>query len=241
MVKCPLEQVDRQSFRRFLRTKTGPGSALMNGPKESRLQNPGALNAGDEFATAAQISIRPLPKNGFKSAPLGSGGDDLTAARPARNAACLNAPRGAGQEARARARWPWDSDRQHHQLLSILSFASQTLRNTSGMAGAGKERRAPKLRELLGEIAEEVEHATATCGRVSGKSRSRRRPPGHDSDGVREADRRIPQAACAARLAARTAARHTELTLYRILQEALTCEKHRHRPAHVTVCLTTRR
>jgi PAS domain S-box-containing protein len=82
MVKCPLEQVTGSSFRRFL--SAGDRATLR--PLMKRTDKSGSkiqvlLHAGDGSKMPAQISIRPLAKNGGKSATFGMVVTDMTEAR----------------------------------------------------------------------------------------------------------------------------------------------------------------
>jgi PAS domain S-box-containing protein len=82
MVKCPLEQVTGSSFRRFLsdedRALLRPLLKLVN-QSGSKIQV--QLNAVDGSHMPAQISIRPLAKQGTKHAPIGMVVTDMTEAR----------------------------------------------------------------------------------------------------------------------------------------------------------------
>src|SRR5439155_191328 len=82
MVKCPLEQVIGSSFRRFL---SAEDRATLR-PLLKRADKAGSkiqvlLNAGDGSQMPAQISIRPLAKNGFNRATIGMVVTDMTEAR----------------------------------------------------------------------------------------------------------------------------------------------------------------
>jgi PAS domain S-box-containing protein len=82
MVKCPLEQVMGSSFRRFLsaadRATLRPLMKRAD-PSGSKIQV--LLNAGDGSHMPAQISIRPLAKNGSNRATIGMVVTDMTEAR----------------------------------------------------------------------------------------------------------------------------------------------------------------
>jgi PAS domain S-box-containing protein len=84
MVKCPLEQVAGSSFRRFLsaadRATLKP---LMRRARKSGSKIQVSLRAGDGSKMPAQISIRPLAKNGGNPAAVGMVVTDLTEARRA--------------------------------------------------------------------------------------------------------------------------------------------------------------
>ncbi len=84
MVKCPLEQVMGSSFRRFLsdedRATLRP---LMKLARQSGSKIQVFLNASDGSQIPAQISIRPLAKNGSQTATVGMVVTDMTEARRA--------------------------------------------------------------------------------------------------------------------------------------------------------------
>src|ERR1022692_3330277 len=72
MVKCPLEQVIGNSFRRFLSvTDRATLRLLLKRAHQSGSKIQVLLHAGDGSKMPAQISIRPLAKNGSKSATFG--------------------------------------------------------------------------------------------------------------------------------------------------------------------------
>jgi signal transduction histidine kinase len=124
------------------------------------------------------------------------------------------------------------------QLLCAVLVRSQTLANKLSTRDGPSKREAIKLREMLGQTAEEVERISRNL-----------RPSVLDELGLVPALRATSKEfaertgvsvklACA-QLTAQMPA-DTELTLYRILQEALTnVEKHA-RARHVTVCLRQR-
>jgi PAS domain S-box-containing protein len=84
MVKCPLEQVTGSSFRRFLsiedRATLRP---LMKRAAKSGSKIQVLLLAGDGSQMAAQISIRPLARNGDNHATVGMVVTDMAEARRA--------------------------------------------------------------------------------------------------------------------------------------------------------------
>jgi PAS domain S-box-containing protein len=86
MVKCPLEQVTGSSFRRFLSAEdraTLRPLLKRPGPSGSKIQV--LLHSDDGSKLPAQISIRPLAKNGDNHAPIGMVVTDMTEARRAAN------------------------------------------------------------------------------------------------------------------------------------------------------------
>src|SRR5881396_2227395 len=82
MVKCPLEQVMGSSFRRFLSAEDRATlRPLLKRADKSGSKIQVLLNAGDGSQMPAQISIRPLAKNGFNRATIGMVVTDMTEAR----------------------------------------------------------------------------------------------------------------------------------------------------------------
>jgi two-component system NarL family sensor kinase len=237
MVKCPLEQVTGSSFRRFLsdddRAKLRP---LMRRAGKSGSKIQVLLNAGDGSQMPVQISIRPLPKNGFKSAPLALVVTDLTAAR--RNEELLRGltHRVVQAQEAERGRVALELHDTITQLLCAVLVRSQTLADQLPAREGSAKREAIKLRELLGQTAEEVERISRNL-----------RPSVLDELGLvavlqdtsTEFAKRTGvslKLACVP-LTVRLPG-DIELTLYRILQEALkNVEKHA-TARHVTVCLT---
>lgn len=72
MVKCPLEQVMGSSFRRFLSAEDRATlRALLKRADKSGSKIQVLLIAGDGSQMPAQISIRPLARNGFNRATIG--------------------------------------------------------------------------------------------------------------------------------------------------------------------------
>ena len=239
MVKCPLEQVTGSSFRRFL---SAADRATLR-PLLKRADKSGSkiqvlLNAGDGSKRPAQISIRPLAKDGFNRATIGMVVTDMTEAR--RNEEMLRAltHRVVQVQEAERGRVAIELHDGITQLLCAILFRSQALVTSLSARDGPAKRAALKLRELAGKTAEEVERISHNL-----------RPSVLDQLGLVAALRATTtefadrtgvavKLACA-QLTARLPA-DTELTLYRILQEALrNVEKHA-RARHVTVRLRQR-
>ena len=237
MVKCPLEQVTGSSFRRFLsaedRAKFRP---LMRRAGKSGSKIQVLLNAGDGSQMPVQISIRPLPKNGFKIAPLAMVVTDLTAARRSEELLRILTHRVVQTQEAERGRVALELHDTITQMLCAVLVRSQTLADKLPARDREAKREAIKLRELLGETAEEVERISRNL-----------RPSVLDELGLVDVLRDTStefagrtgislKLACVP-LAVRLP-RDIELTLYRILQDALkNVEKHS-TARHVTVCLT---
>jgi two-component system NarL family sensor kinase len=236
MVKCPLEQVIGSSFRRFLSAEDRATlRPLLKRADKSGSKIQVLLNAGDSSQTPAQISIRPLAKNGFNRATIGMVVTDMTEAR--RNEELLRALSHRLVQAQEAERGRVALELHDHitQLLCAILVRTQALADKLSARDGPSKREAIKLREMLGKTAEEVERISRNL-----------RPSVLDELGlaavVRDtstefADRTgVSVKLACVQLTVRLPA-DTELMLYRILQEALkNVEKHA-RARHVTVRL----
>jgi two-component system, NarL family, sensor kinase len=236
MVKCPLEQVIGSSFRRFLSAEARPTlQLLLKRADQSGSKIQVLLKADNGSRIPAQISIRPLAKNGFNRAIIGMVVTDMTAAR--RNEEMLRAlsHRLVQTQEVERGRVALELHDHITQLLCAILVRSQALADKLSARNAPSKREAMKLRGMLGKTAEEVERISRNL-----------RPSVLDELGLaavlRDTSTEFAQRtgvslklACV-QLTARLPA-DTELTLYRILQEALkNVEKHA-RARRVTVRL----
>ena len=236
MIKCPLEQVMGSSFRRFL---SAADRATLR-PLLKRADKAGSkmqvlLNAGDGSQMPAHISICPLAKNGSKSTTFGMVVTDMTEAR--RNEEMLRAltHRVVHVQEAERGRVALELHDNITQLLCGILVRCQMLADKLSSRDGPLKEEAIKLREMLGQTADEVERISRNL-----------RPSVLDELGLvavlRDTSTEFAgrtgvslKLACV-RSTARLPA-DTELTLYRILQEALkNVEKHA-RARHVTVCL----
>ena len=231
MVKCPLEQVTGSSFRRFL--SAGDRATLR--PLMKRTDKSGSkiqvlLHAGDGSKMPAQISIRPLAKNGGKSATFGMVVTDMTEARRSEEMLRALTHRVVQvQEA--------EGGRITQSLCAVLPRWA-ALANTLPAHEKVSRREVMKLSEMLGQTVEEVQRISrnlrpsvldelglvpalrATCTEFAGRT------------GV---SLKLACKPLTVRLPAQG-----ELALYRILQKALeNVEKHA-RARHVTVRLRQR-
>jgi two-component system, NarL family, sensor kinase len=239
MVKCPLEQVVGSSFRRFLSAQDRATlRPLLKRADKSGSKIQVQLIAGNGSQMPAQISIRPLAKNGFNRATIGMVVTDVTG--PRRNEELLRALSHRQVQAQEAERGRVALELHDHitQLLCAILVRSQTLADKLSARDGPSKGEALKLREMLGQTAEEVERISRNL-----------RPSVLDELGLiavlRDTSTEFAERtgmslklACV-RLTARLPA-DTELTLYRILQEALrNVEKHA-RARHVRVHLTQR-
>lgn len=237
MVKCPLEEVMGSSFRRFLspEDRAALRPLLQRGGKSgSKIQV--RLKVGDGSQMPAQISIRSLTRKGSPRAAVGMVVTDMTEVR--RNEELLRAltNRVVQVQETERERVAFELHDHITQLLCAILFRSQALVDELSAQGGPSMTEAMKLREMLGQTAGEVERISRNL-----------RPGVLDQLGLAAvlhaastefADRTgvSVKLACVP-LSARLPG-DTDLTLYRILQEALkNVEKHA-RARHVIVGLT---
>jgi len=234
MVKHPLEQVIGSSFRRFLSTEDQTMfRRFLKQADGSGAKIQVIIIAGDGSRMPAQISIRPLPRNGFKHAPFGVVVTDMTDAR--RNEELLRAltRRVVQAQEEERGRVAFELHDNITQLLCAVVFRSQALAdNLPGRNGSSK-REAIKLRDMLGKTADEVERISTNLGPSLlgniglGAVLRAARTEFANRTGL------LVRLTCAG-LTARMPA-EIELALYRIFQESLrNVEKHA-RARHVTV------
>lgn len=220
MVRSPLEQVTGGSLRRFLspedRATLRP---LLKRAAKAGSKVPVRLTAADGSSMPAQISIRPLEGKNGDRATVGMVVTDMTAAR--RNEELLRAlSRGLVQaQEDERGRVALDLHDNITQLLCAVLIQSQALADKLSVRDGPSKDEAIKLRDMLGQTADEVERISRDL-----------RPSVLDQLGLvavlrvtsqEFADRTgVALALALARLPERLPAA-TELTLYRILQEAL--------------------
>jgi len=236
MAKCPLEQVLGSSFLRFLSIKDRARLRPLlkpTGRSGAKLQV--LLKTGDGSQLPAQISIRLLAKSGFDRTTIGVVMTDMTEAR--RNEELLRALAHRVVQAQEAERGRLALELHNHitQLLCAILVRCQALANElSARDGAAKEE-AMKLREMLGQAAEEVERISRhlrpsvliELGLLPVLRESITQLVDRTGVRVKLACRQLP-----ARLPA-----GTELTLYRILQEAFDNVEQHACARQVTVCL----
>jgi PAS domain S-box-containing protein len=237
MVNCPLEQVIGGSLGRFL----SPADRATLRPLLKRIRPAGrkiqmSLKAVGGAHLPVQISIRPLARNGFKGVVIGMVVTDLTESR--RNEGLLRDLSNRLVQAQEAERGRVALELHDHitQLLCGILVRCQTLADKLP-AGAGPARaEARKLRQLLGRTAEDVE-------RISHDLR-----PGileylglaavlRDTSDKFTKRTGISVKLTCVQLTGRLAP-DIELTLYRILQEALKNVEQHSRARQVTVLLT---
>jgi PAS domain S-box-containing protein len=237
MVNCPLEQVMGGSLRRFL----SPADRAVLRPLLRQVRPAGCkiqmvLHVLGGARLPVQIAIRRLARNGFKGVTIGLVVTDLTESR--RNEELLRdlSRRLVQAQEAERGRVALELHDNITQLLCAILVRCQTLAKKLP-AGAGPAKaEAGKLRELLGQTAREVERIShdlrPSILEFLGLAAVLR-------DTSNEFTKRTGvslKLACV-QLTVRLST-DIELTLYRILQEALrNVEQHAH-ARHVTVQLT---
>ena len=237
LVKCPLEQVTGTSFRRFLSAEDRATlRPLMKQTIKSGAKIQAMLMAGDGSRIPVQISIRTLDKHGSSHAAIGMVVTDMTQAR--RNEEMLRAltHRVVQVQETERGRVALELHDHITQLLCAILFRAQALVDELSARDGPSLKEAMRLRDMLGQTAEEVERI------------SRNLRPGVldqlgliavlQTTGTEFANRTgvAIKLACVPLTASLPA--DTELTLYRILQEALKNVERHARARHVTVNLT---
>jgi PAS domain S-box-containing protein len=239
MVKCPLEQVMGSSFRRFLSAEDRATlRPLMKRADQSGSKIQVLLHAGDGSKMPAQISIRPLAKNGSVRAAIGMVVTDMTEARHNEEMLRALTHRVVQVQEAERGRVALELHDNITQNLCAVLPRWQALANKLPAHEKASRGEVMKLSELLGQTVEEVQRIArnlrssvldelglvpalrATCTEFA------------DRTGV---SLKLTCKPLTARLPA-----EGELALYRILQNALeNVEKHA-RARHVTVRLRQR-
>jgi PAS domain S-box-containing protein len=239
MVKCPLEQVMGGSFRRFLSAEDR--ATLL--PLLKRADKSGSkiqvlLHAGDGVQLPAHLSIRPLAKNGSKSATFGIVVTDMTEARHNEEMLRALTHRVVQVQEAERGRVALELHDNITQLLCAVLARWAALANKLPAREKASRGEVMKLSQMLGQTVEEVQRIARNL-----------RPSVLDELGLVPALRAtctefaertgVSLKLACKRLTARLPA-EAELALYRILQKALeNVEKHA-RARHVTVRLRQR-
>jgi PAS domain S-box-containing protein len=226
MVKCPLEQVIGGSFRRFLsewdRRRLRP---LVKRPGRSGSKIQVHLHATDGSRVPAQISIRPMARQRSSIATISMVVTDMTAARRSEEMLRALSHRLVQMQEAERGRVALDLHDSITQPLCAVIYRSQALADRLSAHEGPVKKDAMQLREMLGTAVREVE-------RISGNLRSSIL----DQLGLVAALEKtcgdfanrtgISVKLACVELAGRLPI-DTELTLYRLLQEALeNVEKH---------------
>lgn len=237
MVKCPLEQVTGGSFGRFLSgADRATLKALLKRGGKAGFKIQVLLNAGDGSRMPAQVSVRPLTKNGSTQRVLSMVVTDLTEVRRSEAALRALTHRVLQAQEAERGRVALELDDNITQRLCAVLIRSQALADTLPARDPASKRAAIALRDMLGTAADEVERIARNL-----------RPGVLDQLGLvavlRDTSREFADRTSVSvkltlvKLTSRLSA-DTELTLYRVLQEALRNVERHARARHVTVHLT---
>ncbi|HVR35992.1 MAG TPA: ATP-binding protein [Methylomirabilota bacterium] len=239
MVKCPLEQVIGGSMRRFLSADFRSDlRALLKKPGKSGSKAQCLLFAADGSKMPVQISLRPLGGNGSNRAITGLVVTDMTEAR--RNEEMLRAVSRRQMRAQEAERGHVALELHDHitQLLCAVLVRSQALAERLSTRDGPSKREAINLREMIGRTAGEVERISRSL-----------RPGVLNELGLvavlRDSSRNFADRTGVSlkltcdRLTGRLPA-DTELTLYRIFQEALRNVETHSRARRIAVQLTRR-
>ncbi len=237
MVKCPLEKVTGSSFRRFL---SDADRAILR-PLMKRAAASGSkiqvmLHADDGSLIPALLSIRELANEGSKDVIIGMVVTNMTEARRTEERLRALTHRVVQVQEAERGRVALELHDHITQLICAVLVRSQTLADNLSPRDGTSKREAIKLREMLGHTAGEVERISRNL-----------RPSVLDelglvavlrATGMEFAQRTgVPVQLTCVNLTARLPA-EIELTLYRILQEALHNVEQHARARQVTVNLT---
>jgi len=237
MVKCPLEQVIGSSFCRFLSAEDRATlRPLMKRPGKTGSKIQVLLKACDGSQMPAQISVRPMARNGSEQTTISMVVTDMTEARCNEEKLRVLTHRVVQVQELERARLALELHDTITQLLCSVLVRSQVLVDKLPVRSEAAKAEAVKLHATIGKTIEEVERISHNLrpsvldhlGLVAGL---------HDTSKEFSNRTGVTVDMVCMQLTPRLPV-DTELTLYRILQEALqNVEKHA-RASQVTVSLT---
>jgi len=239
MVKCPLEQVTGSSFRRFLSAEDQARlRPLVKRTAKTGSQMQGTLIASDGTKVPAQISVRKIPGDRSARTAIGVVVTDMTEARRAEETMRALTHRVVQAQEAERGRVALELHDNITQLLCAILFRSEVYM-TSYLTRSGPARtEAVKILALLSRTAEEVERISRNLrpGLLDQLGLDSVLRDTCDEFAVRTGVKtKLACGPSAVRLPA-----DIELTLYRILQEALANVEQHARASHVSVGLTRR-
>ena len=237
MVKRPLEQIIGKSFREFLAVADrAPLRALLKSAGKSGAKVHLDLHVGNGSRIPVLISVRPLAKRGAETVTVGMVVTDMTETR--RTEELLRALTNRVVEAQEAERGRVALELHDHitQLLCAILVRSQVLADKLSPRDWAAWQEAIKLRDQLGEAAEEVERISRNLRpgvlRDLGLVAVLR---GDSAEFTRRTGQ--PLKFTSVELTAQLPA-ESDLACYRIFQEALKNVERHARARHVTVCLT---
>jgi PAS domain S-box-containing protein len=236
MVGRPLEQVLGNSLRQFLSAEDRATlRPLLKRAATSGSKLPVMLIAGDGSRLPAQVSVRPIAKNGFKRASLGVVVTDMTEAKRNEDVLRELTHRLAQSQESERGRVALDLHDRITQLLCAALFRCQALADKLSERDGPSKAEAVKLSDMLGETAGEVarisrqlrpsvldELGLVAALRGASTEFTERTGVSVELAFVRLAERLPPE---------------VEMALYRIVLKALSNVEHHAQARHVTVRL----
>lgn len=236
MIKCPLEQVTGAAFHRFLsaedRTTLRP---LLLRASRAGAKAHVLLTASDGSQMPVQVSIRLLARNGGRRATIGMVVTDLTVARRSEDMLRALMQRVMRIQENERGRVALDLHDHITQLLCAVLFRCQSLADNLSVHDGPSKKAAMKLRPMLAQAVAEVERISRSL-RPSILNQlgleSLLRDTSTEFAGRTGVEVKVACVGLLDRLPP-----DTELTLYRILQEALKNVEQHARARHVTVGL----
>jgi two-component system NarL family sensor kinase len=236
MVKRPLEQVMGSLFSSFL--SVADQTALR--PLLKRVAKSGAkiqvlLKAGDGSHVPAQISIRPLANDGLNRATLTMVVTDLTEAKRTEELLRALTHRVVQAQEAERGRVALELHDHITQFLCAILIRCQVLADKLSARDAPLQGEAEKLCQMLGKTADELERISHNL-RPSVLTVLGLVPVLRDTTAEFAERTGVSLRLSCLELTTRLPA-DAELTLYRILQEALTNVERHARARHVTVWL----
>jgi len=239
MVKLPLEQVTGSSFRRFLSAEDRATlRPLMKRTASSGTKMRVLLIAGDGSRIPAQISVRKMAKDSSGHITIGMVVTDMTEARRVEEMLRSLTHRVVQVQEAERGRVALELHDNITQLLCAIIFRSQAYM-ASFLTRAGPARReALKILAMMGQTTEEVERISRNL-RPSVLEQLGLDAVLRDTSKEFTALTGVPVEISCVKLTARLPA-DIELTLYRILQEALKNVEQHARASQVTVGLARR-
>jgi PAS domain S-box-containing protein len=236
LVKLPLEQVTGSSFRRFLSAEDQATlRPLMKRTVRSGTKMQVLLIAGDGSRIPAQISVREMARDSSGRVTIGMVVTDMTEARRVEEMLRALTHRVVQVQEAERGRVALELHDNITQLLCAIIFRSQAYMASFLTRAGPAKREALKIIAMMGQTTEEVERISRNL-----------RPSVLEQLGLdavlRDTSREftvltgVPVEITCVKMTARLPA-DIELTLYRILQEALKNVEQHARASHVTVCL----
>lgn len=237
MVKRPLEQVIGKSFREFLAEEDrAPLRAMLKSAGKSGAKVHLDLHVGNGSHIPVLISVRPLAKRGSETVTVGMVVTDMTEARRTEELLRGLSHRLVEVQEVERGRVAEELHGNITQMLCAILVRSQTLAKKLSPRDHAAQQEAIKLRDLLGDVAQEVERISRNL-----------RPSVLNELGlvaVLQSDRTeftkrtgVPLKLDCAELTAPLSA-EAQLACYRIFQEALKNIELHARARHVAARLT---